>query len=284
MRATRDLICACNMLFVRLRIFAFLLYMLLLLALTPISVFAYEGTAITEADIVARTNNERLTVGEAPLTISPSLTLAATMKAQDMSNREYFSHDSPLGVTPWHWFDEVDYSYVYAGENLAVHFLEAKAVVESWMKSPSHKDNILHEEYSEIGVGMAKGIYKGKETHYIVQFFGTPQNVIEVAIATNDIAEQEWSETSSLVKDPIAIGIVEGVGLEDETTAIGIVSGVEVTEIDSNFILEELDNGNITQVNKKRNERAIKQKLFIKLLNFFTFLKNKFERTALFTV
>jgi hypothetical protein len=64
--------------------------------------------------------------------------------------------------------------YAHAGENLAIHFTDSTEVVEAWMKSPTHRENIVNGKYTEIGVGTAKGTYEGYDTVYVVQLFGAP--------------------------------------------------------------------------------------------------------------
>ena len=70
-----------------------------------------------------------------------------------------------------------------AGENLAVNFVDSQDAINAWMNSPIHRDNILNNNFHEIGVGTAKGIYEGKETTFIVQFFGR-RSVITAESAT----------------------------------------------------------------------------------------------------
>lgn len=130
--------------------------------------------AIIANVLVDETNNARLTEGVPALTIDSLLVRAATMKAEDMARAGYFAHTSPTGVTPWHWFDEVGYRYLRAGENLAVNFVDSDDVVHAWLNSPKHRENIENGKYTEIGIGTAQGIYQGKETTFIVQLFGLP--------------------------------------------------------------------------------------------------------------
>jgi hypothetical protein len=130
--------------------------------------------AVLPAVVVDLTNTERTDLALATLTRSPILDAAATLKAQDMAKNSYFSHDSPTGVTPWHWFKEVDYPFVHAGETLAVYFSDSREVVDAWMNSPTHRANIVGSNYREIGVGTAKGRYQGFDTVFVVQLFGTP--------------------------------------------------------------------------------------------------------------
>jgi hypothetical protein len=91
-----------------------------------------------------------------------------------MAKEGYFAHDSPSGVTPWEWFDEVEYTYETAGENLAIDFSDSDAVVDAWMDSRLHRENILEEDFTEIGIATARGEYEGRETVFVVQMFGTP--------------------------------------------------------------------------------------------------------------
>ncbi len=130
--------------------------------------------AILPAVVVNLTNNEREALAAPPLYRSSILDQAAKLKAEDMAAGEYFSHNSPTGITPWHWFQEVGYVYAHAGENLAVYFSDSDEVVKAWMNSPTHRANILNATYQEIGIGTAKGRYQGHDTVFVVQLFGTP--------------------------------------------------------------------------------------------------------------
>jgi hypothetical protein len=125
--------------------------------------------------IIAFTNKERSKVNAPTLSVSETLNQAATLKAQDMAQNEYFAHYSPSGISPWHWFTKVGYEYQKAGENLAVNFKDSKDVVTAWMNSPTHKENIIKEGYTEIGIGTAEGMHKGKKATYVVQLFASPK-------------------------------------------------------------------------------------------------------------
>ena len=135
--------------------------------------------------LVDLTNTERNDVTLVTLTRSEVLDRAATLKANDMAEKEYFAHDSPDGHSPWYYFEQVGYKYAYAGENLAVNFSDSDEVVDAWMNSPGHRANIMKAEYREIGIGTAKGMYKGTPTVYVVQLFGTPLSRVTVAPPTN---------------------------------------------------------------------------------------------------
>jgi hypothetical protein len=124
--------------------------------------------------ILSFTNQERNLNNLNSLEESETLNKAAQLKAEHMASNQYFAHYSPEGISPWFWFGQADYEYERAGENLAVLFTHSQDVVRAWMNSPTHRANILKSGYTEIGIGTAKGIYKGRETTYIVQLFAKP--------------------------------------------------------------------------------------------------------------
>jgi len=129
---------------------------------------------ISPERVIEVTNQKRAENGLAPLTLNGTLSGAAQRKAGDMFAFNYWAHVSPSGRTPWSFFREVGYRYVYAGENLAKDFMNSEAVVEAWMNSPSHRENILNGNYKEIGLSVVNGTLNGVETTLVVQLFGTP--------------------------------------------------------------------------------------------------------------
>jgi uncharacterized protein YkwD len=126
--------------------------------------------------VIQQVNAQRINNGETPLAINGELMLAAKLKAEDMAKKGYFSHQGPDGSMAWNWMDKVGYNYSYAGENLAINFFDAQDVVDAWMQSPSHRENILNKDFAEVGVAAVNGVYNGSKTVFLVQIFGT-QNV-----------------------------------------------------------------------------------------------------------
>lgn len=153
--------------------FLFFKTALSLYLLTNPAVLGY-SSQITATQIVELTNKEREKYGLAPLNTNSLLEEAARRKAEDMFANDYWSHRSPTGKTPWDFFKEVGYNYVYAGENLARDFADSSAVVAAWMASPSHKENIVGKNYQEIGVAVVDGELAGLKTTLVVQMFGMP--------------------------------------------------------------------------------------------------------------
>jgi len=130
--------------------------------------------AITSDNIIALTNESRQQFSVASLTENQVLDKAAQAKADDMLAKGYFAHNSPDGRTPWDFITSAGYSYLMAGENLAVNFTEAESVETAWMNSPGHKANLLNKDFQDIGIGISQGTYQGHTAIFVVQEFGTP--------------------------------------------------------------------------------------------------------------
>jgi Cysteine-rich secretory protein family len=155
--------------------------------------------SIFPAVVADLTNTQRTDNGLPALTLSPLLTEAAQDKANDEAAKGYFSHVSPDGTLPWYWFKLVGYNYSFAGENLAVNFNDSSDVVNAWMASPTHRANILKQEYTETGIGMATGTYQGQATIFVVQFFAQPESPASsgaVAVATPPASQPSAPEAA----------------------------------------------------------------------------------------
>ncbi len=139
------------------------------------SILGY-ATNISSQDLLVYTNNERAEYGLPSLTMNPALSKAAESKANDMFVYDYWAHTSPSGKEPWDFIVASGYDYLYAGENLAVDFAESKSVVNAWDQSPSHKANLINDNYSEVGFAVVNGELEGRKTTLVVQMFGYPRN------------------------------------------------------------------------------------------------------------
>ena len=163
-------------------------------------------SAVITGVLVDITNSNRLAQNLGVLKENPTLAYAAQLKANDMAEKGYFAHNSPEGKTPWYWFSQGGYKFLYAGENLAVNFSESSDVVTAWMNSEGHRANILNDKFSEIGIAMAPGVYNGRETIYVVQLFAEPA---PQAVAVADSMVEEIPEVTVLAKEVTASGGVE---------------------------------------------------------------------------
>ncbi|MUG65985.1 serine protease [Paenibacillus campinasensis] len=111
------------------------------------------------AQVVKLVNDERAKAGLSPLTVHDRLTTMAVDKAKDMSDNNYFSHTSPTHGSPFDMMKAYGISYRYAGENIAMGQRSAEEVMNAWMNSQGHRENILSPNFTMIGVGYYNGYW-----------------------------------------------------------------------------------------------------------------------------
>lgn len=126
-----------------------------------------ENVSAEEKEMVQLINQERQKKGLKPLTINPEMTKVARLKAQDMIQNNYFSHNSPTYGSPFEMLQQYGISYRTAGENIAGNQTVQKAHT-SLMNSEGHRANILNNQYTEVGIGIVDG---GKYGKMFVQLF-----------------------------------------------------------------------------------------------------------------
>jgi len=141
-------------------------------------------SAILEAVLIDGTNVNRAERGLSNLTKNNLLEKAAQMKAEDMAAKNYFAHYGPDGSAPWDWIEKTGYQFNYAGENLAINFYDSEDVVQAWMNSEKHKENILNNNFTEVGIGISQGKYNGSDVIFVVQMFASPSDLPAKALAT----------------------------------------------------------------------------------------------------
>ncbi len=202
-------------------------------------------STVLPAVVIDLTNEERQDNAQPALVRNPKLDAAAAAKARHMAEFEYFSHFAPDGTTPWEFFADANYVFAHAGENLAIHFTDSSEVVEAWMQSPAHRKNIVDSDFTEIGVGTAKGTFEGYETVYVVQLFGAPAAARPAAPtpAPTSAPEPELivqtTPVTELVPEPAAVATEEVVEpVEDLLTVSEVISEPEV--LPTEVVFEEV--------------------------------------------
>lgn len=125
----------------------------------PVVAFAQAlpGGLPTAEQIVAEMNRERSVQGLRPLQLNQKLSLAAGDRLKDMFAKRYFDHVAPDGLDPFTWVDQRGYDYWSIGENIAIGYPSAATIVDGWMTSPGHRQNILEKKYEEVGIAIAAG-------------------------------------------------------------------------------------------------------------------------------
>jgi uncharacterized YkwD family protein len=109
-----------------------------------------------EKQVVDLTNQERAKYGLPALKVDPQLSKMARDKAQDMHDHHYFDHNSPTYGSPFDMMNKYGIQYNAAGENIAMGQPTPQEVVNDWMSSKGHRENILNKDFNYIGVGYVK--------------------------------------------------------------------------------------------------------------------------------
>ncbi len=137
---------------------------------------------LSKENIINITNIERKDNGDLQaFTENANLDFTAEEKIDDIFTKQYFEHISPTGVGVSNLADDIYYKYILIGENLALgNFKNDQALVDAWMASPGHRANILNKNYTEIGVAVRNGMYKGRKVWVAVQHFAVPIDVCPV--------------------------------------------------------------------------------------------------------
>ncbi len=139
-----------------------------------------KGT-LTKEGVIYFTNLERIKKNLPPLKENKLLNHSAEIKLEDIFEKQYFAHISPEGESIKDLVKKVGYEFILIGENLALgNFKNDESLVNRWMESQDHRENILNPKYQEIGVAVRKGVFEGREVWIAVQHFGTPLSACPV--------------------------------------------------------------------------------------------------------
>lgn len=114
-----------------------------------------------EQQMVNLVNQERAKNGLKALVVDLELSRVARIKSQEMIERNYFSHQSPLYGSPLEMMKKFGISFTAAGENIACN-RSVEAAHQALMASQGHRANILNASYTHIGVGIVNGGPCGK--------------------------------------------------------------------------------------------------------------------------
>ena len=110
--------------------------------------------------IIELVNIERSNAGIPALKPDPELMAAAMYKCRDLSESCQFSHNSATYGEAYKLMDVFNIHYISWGENIASGQDTPEEVMNAWMESPGHRENILDSRFQYIGVGfMYDGYY-----------------------------------------------------------------------------------------------------------------------------
>jgi uncharacterized protein YkwD len=120
--------------------------------------------ATARADVLQLVNEERADADRDPLVAHAQLDASAQVHSNEMARVQDLSHDN--------WIEEIraaGYTRGTIGQNAAVGYPTSAAVMQGWMNSTGHRNNILSASYDEIGIGCARD---GNGTYWWTQNFG----------------------------------------------------------------------------------------------------------------
>lgn len=134
-----------------------------------------KGPELNAKNIAHLVNAERGKAALAPLKTDERLVESARKKCLDIATKDYWAHVAPDGTDPWSYITQSGYPYYTAGENLAMNYATPDAVIDGWMNSPTHRENIEKESFTDTGVAICTPIGPTKQVHglIVVQHFGS---------------------------------------------------------------------------------------------------------------
>lgn len=122
-----------------------------------------------EKEVFDLINTQRTNNGLTALKLDTEALNVARIKAKDMVDNNYFSHDSPTYGSPFQMLNSFKVTYKTAGENIAGNSSNSGAV-NTWMNSSGHKANILNSSFDYTGIGVVNSSKYGKV--YVQIFLG----------------------------------------------------------------------------------------------------------------
>jgi uncharacterized protein YkwD len=138
-------------------------------ALGARSVFASSAAHPSGQALVAWTlqliNEDRHAAGLAPLAANSHLEAVALGHSLDMAARDYFSHFTPEGASPYDRLHRAGIRYQVAGENIGMisgsnRHLMVQRIEAAMLRSPEHRANLLRRSFLRVGIGIA--LYDGE--------------------------------------------------------------------------------------------------------------------------
>ena len=176
----------------------------------------------TADGILSQVNSYRKTASLAPLEKDALLSMIAENRATDMAAKGYFDHKAPDGSSIADLARKINYPLLLLGENLVVgRSLSDKSTVQALMDSPPHRENILRQVFTEMGIGIVQIDYDFGQAWLVVQAFGTPRNVcptpnpgLEQHVRDNQKALKLGLEELERVRDELRAGTGDSESME----------------------------------------------------------------------
>ena len=118
---------------------------------------------------------ERAFAPAPPVITSGTLATVAFGHAVDMAKHNYFEHQDLAGHSPADRVRAVGYKEKLVGENIAYGPKTLEEVVQGWLDSPGHCENIMDSRFTEMGIAYAAG-HGSRRGLYWVQLLAVPRS------------------------------------------------------------------------------------------------------------
>jgi uncharacterized protein YkwD len=113
----------------------------------------------------------------APVTLSATLASVALGHAADMAAHDYFEHEDLSGHSPAQRVRAVGYQEKLVGENIAYGPRSIDEVVQGWLDSPDHCENIMDPRFAQMGIAYAPGQHSRRGLYW-VQLLAAPRGSV----------------------------------------------------------------------------------------------------------
>jgi uncharacterized protein YkwD len=221
-----------------------------------------------EKKILDESNTNRTKKGLTPLTWEDNLAGTARYHSSDMGTRNFFSHINPDNVGPFFRISKLHRRYIGTGGENIIKLTKdssdpetmARKILDVWMNSTGHRENILNKEYTMLGVGAVE--MPGPNNTlllYATQLFGTPAGYLQQDFPMEVSAGQEENVEVQCVND------------EFQAPLAGEIVDLDTRQAQT-FSLAEVPNTN--QVNSTGKIKAPTQPGVYQLVFHFPFKKN----------
>ena len=96
-----------------------------------------------------------------PVSWSENLAMAAYLHSEDMVLNNFFGHTGSDGSSVGQRISRQGYPWRTYGENIAVGYPTVSSVLQGWLGSEGHCENLMDPAFTEIGAGYATGPFGG---------------------------------------------------------------------------------------------------------------------------
>ncbi|MEO8505630.1 MAG: CAP domain-containing protein [Acidobacteriota bacterium] len=135
-----------------------------------------QDLAAMRQEMLATTNAARMEAHRVALTLEPHLVDCAQKYARLMLQSSHYGHVAPDGTTVRERAQAAGYGdFTALGENIAQGQFSVAEVMDGWLHSPAHRENLLSPLYRDVGFGVAFGHDANGWEVLWVQCFGSPR-------------------------------------------------------------------------------------------------------------